>query len=41
MNCAARLILRKQKYDDVTPLLIELHNGFLLVSALFLKMDLK
>ena len=25
MNCAARLILRKQKYDHVTPLLIELH----------------
>ena len=25
MNCAACLILRKQKYDHVTPLLIELH----------------
>ena len=25
MNCAARLILCKQKYDHITPLLIELH----------------
>ena len=25
MNCAALLILRKRKYDLVTPLLIELH----------------
>ena len=34
MNCAAGLILRKQKYDHVTPLLIELH-WLPLVNVLF------